>query len=134
MFKITSMQNCPGNQSMLSHVNINETTGVSSRIIYSGYFDVLKNISGQLALSIEANRCDSGMTKCEKQPTIKFTDICKRLNDKKAFYYDAVRKTKPPFVCPIKADRYVIQNASVDFSILALLPLSGFHWYVDSCT
>lgn len=87
-----------------------------------------RDVSGPLELSIEINRCDVAMTKCEKHPTLKFSELCKKLKDKNAFYYGALSTIHPPFECPVKAQNYVSTNSSIDLSALSFLPISGYSW------
>lgn len=107
---------------------VNSSAGIANKIFYSGHLEVTEKVPGPLELSIEVNRCDTEMKKCEKHPTQKFSNICHRLNDKKAFYYGALEGIKPPIECPIKPQRYVSTNSSIDLTAISFLPISGYVW------
>lgn len=102
----------------------------SNRLIYSGYLEVGKQILGPLEAVVEVNRCDPEMKKCEKNPKQHFKHICRRLSDKKAFYYNALSTLHPQLECPVKAQRYTATNSSVDLTPFTFLPISGYIWLV----
>lgn len=102
--------------------------GVENKIIFSGQLDLVEEIRGPLELVVELNRCDVEMKKCEKIPTMKFTKLCSRLNDKKAFYYGAFSGIKPRLECPLKEKNYIASNSSIDLTAISFLPMGGFVW------
>lgn len=103
----------------------NSSDGLPNRIRYSGFLDVTRDIFGPLELWVEINRCDIAMRNCEKFPTQKFSKLCQRVTDTKTFYYGAVSTVEPKISCPIRAQRYVSTNSTVDLSVISMLPLSG---------
>jgi hypothetical protein len=70
------------------------------------------------------------MKKCEKNPTQTFKQICSKLKDKKAFYYNALTTIHPPLECPFKAQQYTAANSSIDLTPLSFLPINGFLWII----
>lgn len=127
-FTFSSWGNCPGNQSIKFFVEVDTNRTEANKAVFSGYLEVEREIKGPLDLSIEVNRCDNAMKKCEKHPTTKLDGLCHKLNNKKAFYYGTLANIQPPLECPLKAQRYVATNATFDFTAISFLPLSGYIW------
>lgn len=131
IYSIASWRNCPGNQSIQFSGAINLTAGIDDHIYYSAVLDVGSRVSGPLDISIESNRCDLAMKQCDKHPTVKFTDICRRLKDKNAFYAGAMSGIKPPFECPMKIQKYIAADSSLDLTVLSIMPISGYVWLIN---
>jgi hypothetical protein len=130
-FTLKKFQNCPVNQSITMFVDVNDTVPAADVIRYSGFLEASREIRGPLELVIETNRCDVGLKKCEKMPTVKFTGLCEKFKDKKAFYHATLSGLTPSLECPIKPQRYVATNSSMlDLSPIAFLPLGGYIWLV----
>lgn len=90
----------------------------------------MKVVPGPIELKIEANRCDLKMTQCEKYPGFNFNSTCQRFKDKRSLFHEAWLTFKPPFECPFTPQKYVTKNASIDFSLLAPMPISGYAWLI----
>lgn len=126
-------ENCPGNFPISVNVNVSDTSGVSLKFVYSGYFNVSKDISGPLELLLEINRCDLTMTKCEKLLTQKFPGVCQKIKDKNSFYYQAVASVQPAVTgCPFKANIYAATNSTIDLKALTFVPISNSLWLTTS--
>lgn len=111
--------------------NADTLTG-TDKISYSGYLDISKDVYGPLEISIDLNRCDLEMKKCEKLPTQKHKNVCRNLNVKKTFYHNAWKTLDPPLECPFRAQRYTATNSSMDLTPFTLLPLSGYMWIITA--
>ena len=127
-FSITNSENCPGNQSVQVFINVENSTGFSNLLVYSGFFNVSKNVPGPLELIVDINRCDSSMKQCEKYPAMKIPALCQKLKDKRTFYYGVLSDIVPPFECPLKAQVYSTNHSSIGLSFLALIPTTGYKW------
>ncbi|CRK89254.1 CLUMA_CG003013, isoform A [Clunio marinus] len=125
---ITSWENCPGNQSMKMYASTNDTYGDQTKIYIPTTIDVSRDVKDLSELTLEVNRCDFEMKKCEKPFPLRFTDLCKSFNNKKAFYYGFISTIKPPISCPIKADKYTATNGSFDLSASYFLPIRDNVW------
>lgn len=106
-------------------VTLNRTTGVPNHLQYSGYLETSREINGPLELLMEASRCDINMKKCEKFSVQKFTKICQLFQGKNSIFSGLLAMMQPSVSCPIKVQRYVATNASMDMTTLSYLPLSG---------
>lgn len=125
-----SWENCPGNQSIKFYVNVKtDSVGVATKLVYSGYLDVTQTVPGPLDLSLDINRCDISMKKCEKRPSHKFTGLCQRVHDRNTFYHGALSTINPPLVCPLKPQRYVATNSTIDLTAISFMPVNGYIWH-----
>lgn len=131
-FLLTRWENCERDNSIVFKMNLENTKGMANKLIFSGEFDIVREIQGPLELSIEASRCDLSMSKCESLPIQKFNGLCKKLRDTKAFYYDALMSIHPPLHCPFQAQNYTMTNSSIDLMGISFLPLSDSLW-VTTC-
>ncbi|CRK89257.1 CLUMA_CG003016, isoform A [Clunio marinus] len=125
---ITSWENCPGNQSIKMYASANDTYGDQNKIFISSSIDISRDVKDLSELTLEVHRCDFDMKKCEKPFPLRFTDLCKSFNDKSAFFYGFRSMIKPPFVCPIKANKYTAPNGSFDLSAAYFLPIRDNVW------
>ena len=98
---------------------------------FSGYVDVSTQITPPLEFTIDVNKCDQGMKKCEKNPTQKLKKPCQRLTDTRAFYYPTLTSIQPKIECPIIAQRYTATNATLDLSPFTYLPINGYIWVIS---
>lgn len=110
---------------MKFYVNVSRAEGLVNHLQFTGGMDVEREVNGPLELVVELNRCDSGMKKCEKFPTQKFTKVCHLLEDKKSMFAGVVATMQPPLSCPMKVHHYEAPNSSMDMTTLSYLPLSG---------
>ncbi|CRK89256.1 CLUMA_CG003015, isoform A [Clunio marinus] len=125
---ITSWENCPGNQSIKMYASASDTYGDQNKIIFSSSIDISREVKDLSELTLEIHRCDFDMKKCEKPFPLRFTDLCKSFNDKGAFFYGFRSMIKPPFLCPIKANKYTAPNGSFDLSAAYFLPIRDNVW------
>jgi hypothetical protein len=71
------------------------------------------------------------MKTCEKYPAVVIREMCKKLKDKKAFYYSALEQISPPFQCPFKTGIYTMAQSSLDLSMLSVFSfMDGYIWVV----
>jgi hypothetical protein len=102
-----------------------------NKISFNGTIKVNEEFNGDIDFSIEASRCSLDMKTCEKYSALIIREMCKKLKDKKAFYYSALEQISPPFQCPFKAGIYTIAPLSIDLSLLSLFSyLDGYVWVV----
>lgn len=106
-------------------VSVSQATGLVNHLQFSGSLDVEREVNGPLELVIELNRCDSGMKKCEKFPTQKFSKVCHMFDDKRSVLAGIVSMMQPPLSCPLKVQHYEAPNVSMDMTTMSYLPLSG---------
>lgn len=66
LYEIQKFENCQGDQPVISHFELKNGTTVPNKIALGGYLEVTEKIPGPLEMSIDANRCDHSMKKCEK--------------------------------------------------------------------
>lgn len=117
---------------MKSYVDISTTSGTGSKLTFSGFLNISKEVPGPLELTIDINQCDTLMRRCDKYPSVRITAFCQKLKDKNTFYYEALSKVNPPFECPLKSQTYFLTNGSVDFSAFSFIPLSETLWIINS--
>jgi hypothetical protein len=128
-FSVSSWRNCPGNQP----VQVSDDLAISSasnKVLFSGSLNISKTINGPLELTIDVNKCDPDMKKCEKNPTQTFKQMCLKLKDKKSFYYSILSPFHPTLECPVKAQEYTAANATIDLTPLTFLPVNGYIWMI----
>ena len=88
-------------------------TKISSKIVLD-----LCHIPLYLQIFITAQRCNENYEKCITLPTIKMKKICSLLALSKPMWKEFIRKTEPPFRCPIKPGRYNFKNATLDIGFI----------------
>ena len=71
LYEITRNANCQGDQIIVSHIETNNTIAVPNQVNFGGYLEVTEKVLGPLEISIDANRCDHSLKKCEKYSAIK---------------------------------------------------------------
>lgn len=74
-FLVNRVENCPVNRLVDVFVEINKTANIPNTIVFSGYMKVLEKVSGPIEMSLDTNRCDVSMNKCEKYAFIKVSSI-----------------------------------------------------------
>lgn len=97
-----------------------------NKVLISGVMNVKEKIFGPLDFSIENNRCSLDMKNCEKGSTVKFKEICKKFADPSPFYSNLFKNVQPPLKCPIEPGNYSMEQAEVDISFAAFLPIDGY--------
>lgn len=117
---------------MKLYIDVKDVTGDPRKIYYSGYFNVSRVVQGPLEFTFDISRCDVSMEKCENYPSLKVPSFCQKLKDKKAFYFDSIRNIHPPIECPIKPQKYVASNSSIDLSAFAFIPITNSRWILMS--
>lgn len=99
-------------------------SNTNNKVMLSGIITVSEEISGQVDLVIEANKCSLDMSNCEKAPAVNIKDMCGKF--KSPFYATAFASIQPPLACPIKPGNYTMRECAIELSMIALLPLDGF--------
>lgn len=127
-FVIRSFENCPGNQPLKFFFETNETATVSKQLLVSGHLDVTKEVKGPMELTVELNKCDMSLKKCEKFTTLKVSKLCHRIFDKKNFLHGILSTLQPQISCPVSPQRYVTLSSTLDLTAITLLPISGAVW------
>lgn len=87
-----------------------------------------KEVKGPMELTVELNKCDASLKKCEKLLTQKVSRLCQRLFDKKNFLHGILSNFQPRIACPVSPQRYVTINSTLDLTAITVLPLSGSVW------
>jgi hypothetical protein len=128
-FSVSSWRNCPGDQPIQISNDL-EISASSNKIFFSGSLNISKVVNGPIELTIDVNKCDSDMKKCEKNPTQTFKQVCLKLKDKKSFYYSILSPFEPAFECPLKPQQYTTMNSSIDLTPLTFLPVNGYIWII----
>jgi hypothetical protein len=83
------------------------------------------------ALLMEPSTCRFDIKSCEKkQRALSFQEICKKIQDKNAFYYSALENINPRLGCPAKPGNHSIPKASLDLSILSAFAFDDNVWNV----
>jgi hypothetical protein len=101
-----------------------------NKIAYNGSIVVSEEISKNITLVFEANKCSLDMKTCEKYTLFNIKDLCQNYQEKYASFDSIFDNISPRLGCPIKAGNYTIPDALLDMSILRLLPVDGFIWVV----
>lgn len=95
---------------------------------YSGYISVTEEVKGEIDLSMEVNKCTLDMKTCDKENNMNFRELCKKFDDKNAFFSSVLENIKPQLKCPIMPGNYTIGESFMDMSIIKYIPLDGFVW------
>ena len=66
LYEITKSANCEENLPIISHFVVSNGTAVPNQVDFGGYLEVTEKVLGPFELSIDANRCDHSLKKCEK--------------------------------------------------------------------
>lgn len=94
-------------------------------IQYSSYFFY------SIQFQATAKRCHLDRSQCESFSTWILPDICKVLNQKNQIWTDLMASTQPKIRCPINSPVVKFRNATVDYSLIAHLPMDGFTWIIN---
>lgn len=129
---MSRFENCPGNQSIMLTIHLENSSVSANKLFYSGYFSVPEIVTGPLELATDINQCDTSMKQCNRYPSIRVPAMCQKFKDKKAFYYESIINIVPTIECPVKAQNYIINNSSIDLSAHAFIPLSESLWILTS--
>lgn len=78
-----------------------------------------------------AKRCKMDRSQCEHFNTFVLPDICKVFDQKNQIWTDLMAHFQPRAKCPINASIVKIVNATIDYSLIAHLPLEGYTWIID---
>lgn len=113
---------------MMLHLNFPEKN--INKIMYSGYIEITEEITGEIELVLEVNKCDLEIKACEKYNSLKIGGMCQKFKDKNAFYSSGLSTIKPPLKCPIKPGNYSMENSAIDLSLVSVFPLDNFAWIV----
>lgn len=90
----------------------------------------LTNIQYIFQFQAIAQRCNMDRSQCEHFNTFLLPNICNVFDQKNKVWSEIMAHAQPKLKCPVK-DRIVrIVNATIDYSILAHLPLDGYIWIV----
>lgn len=95
---------------------------------YSGTIVVVEEVPGEIELVLESNKCSLDMKTCEKYDIINVREMCKKFQDKHAFYSNIFTHIKPTLECPIKPGNYTLEESSLDLRPFALFPVDGYIW------
>lgn len=98
---------------------------------YSGTIAVSDEVPGEIDLVMEYNKCSLDMKTCEKYDIINIREMCKKFQDKNAFYSNIFAHIKPPLKCPIKPGNYTLEESSLDLAPFALFPIDGYIWVLS---
>lgn len=118
-------EDCNLNTSVETHIEIPKT--YINKVTMLGYITVLQEVIGEIDLIFEANKCTLDMKKCEKYSNRTFKDMCKKLEQKNAFFSSAISSIEPSLQCPIQPGNYTL-NSTFDLSPFSILPLGDYLW------
>lgn len=63
--------NCQPNLAILMRLFVNNGSAVPDSIHFGGYLEVTEKILGPFDITVDSNRCDFSMKKCEKFSSMK---------------------------------------------------------------
>ncbi|CAG9800450.1 unnamed protein product [Chironomus riparius] len=130
LYEITKSVNCEENIPILTHFVVNNGTTVPNKVDFGGYFEVTEKVLGPFELSIDANRCDHSLKKCEKYVAGKNSGMCEIFNGKSGLFTDVLKTFEPQIKCPWMPGKYVAKNSAFDLSSISVLPSEGYTWVV----
>lgn len=99
---------------------------VTDSATVSGLVTVTEEITGDIDLVIEVNRCTTDLKTCTKENTINFKGMCKIFSIKNAFYSKVFDSLQPNFDCPLRTGNYTLRETSFDLKFARLFPLDGY--------
>lgn len=111
---------------METHILVPKT--YVNKLSLHGYITVHQEISGEVDLIMETNKCSLDMKKCEKYSNRTFQKMCDRFKQKNAFFSSAFSSVEPTLQCPIKTGNYTMNNSTFDLTPLTILPLGDNVW------
>lgn len=126
-------ENCPiANLPMMIHI-VPRRGG--DRVNISGYVIInedIEDISSDIVLNIDSNRCDLQMDKCEKYNAFKMSDMCGKLFNIQGIFKSMIQSFHPPLKCPLTAGNYTLDDkAVVDLSVFSMFPIDGSVWVAN---
>ena len=71
LYDLQKFDNCKEDQQITLHMTVNNSTAIPDKISFKGYLEVTEKIPGPLEITIDSNRCDHSMKKCERFSSIK---------------------------------------------------------------
>lgn len=89
-----------------------------------------EEVLGDIEFVLGASKCTLDMKTCEKYPTTNIREMCKKFQERNAFYSSALSNFKPPLKCPLKPGNYTLSESRMDLAPVAFIPLDGFVWIV----
>ena len=66
LYEMQKFDNCQPNHAIQMRLFVNNGSAVPDKIAFGGYLEVTEKISGPIELTLDSNRCDFAMKKCEK--------------------------------------------------------------------
>lgn len=105
-------------------------SNIGNKILFSVLITVSEEVPGEIEFVIESNRCTLDMKTCEKYPVMNVREMCKKFQEKNAFFSMTLASFKPPLKCPIKTGNYSLEESFIDLTPVAFVPLDGFVWIV----
>jgi hypothetical protein len=93
-----------------------------------GVFVANEKIDGDIFGVLETAQCSLDMKTCQKLNSLRLDDLCKKIADEKAFWYNIFEHITPPLRCPLQPGNYNIPEAGLDLSLFAMVPIDGHVW------
>lgn len=78
LYEMQKFDNCQPSFPILMHFFVNNGSAVPDSIHFGGYLEVTEKISGPLEITLDSNRCDFSLKKCEKFSLMKVGNITLR--------------------------------------------------------
>lgn len=69
-------------------------------------------------------------SQCEHFNSFIIPDICKVFDQTNQIWTEIMSHTQPKIKCPLKSTTFKITNATIDYSLIAHLPLDGYTWII----
>jgi ML domain len=97
-----------------------------NKVEFSADMIVKEDISGELVLTSEVNRCSLDLKTCEKFSVKNFRDFCNKYMTNHLIFSAAFSSFEPQLSCPVKAGNYTLKKTAIDLSIFSIFPIDGF--------
>lgn len=100
------------------------------QVTISGPFHISEEITGNIEMVLETNKCSLDMKKCEKYSNHNIPNMCIKFRENNAFYSAAFASIHPPLRCPIKPGNYTADDSTFDMTAIQMLPIDGYVWVI----
>ncbi|KAL7049616.1 hypothetical protein ACKWTF_003789 [Chironomus riparius] len=128
LYEMQKFDNCQVSHAIQMRLFVNNGSAVPDKIAFGGYLEVTEKILGPIEFTLDSNRCDFAMKKCEKFSIMKIPGVCDIINSKNGMIEDLLKTFEPRIQCPIMPGNYTAKDSVLDLAVVSGFPTNGFVW------